>query len=100
MVAIPDSTDEGAPLSATSRWKERLDDPFNRFYRYPLARLLVRGLVNTPVTPNQLSFVQPFLAGAAGYLLTFPDRRHLVLAAALFELRSILDCADGALARA
>ena len=101
MVAIPDSTDAGGgPLSAPSRWKERLDDPFNRFYRYPLARLLVRGLVNTPVTPNQLSFVQPFLAGAAGYLLTFPDRRHLVLGAALFEIRSVLDCADGTLARA
>jgi phosphatidylglycerophosphate synthase len=83
-----------------TRWKERLDDPFNRFYRYPLARLLVRGLVNTPITANQISFVQPFLAGAAGYLLTFPDRRHLVLAALLFELRAILDCADGTLARA
>lgn len=101
MDAIQDSSeDAGAPLSVPTRWKERLDDPFNRFYRYPLARLLVRGLVNTPVTPNMVSFVQPFLAGAAGYFLTFPDRRHLVLAALLFELRAILDCADGTLARA
>jgi phosphatidylglycerophosphate synthase len=100
MVAIPDSTEDRAPLSAPGVWKERLDDPFNRFYRYPLARLLVRGLISTPVTPNQLSFVQPFLAGAAGYCLTFPDRRHLVMAAVLFEVRSILDCADGTLARA
>jgi phosphatidylglycerophosphate synthase len=100
MLEVPECNDDGAPLSGARRWKERLDDPFNRFYRYPLARLLVRGLVHTPVTPNQISFVQPFLAGAAGYLLTFPDRRHVVLAALLFEIRSILDCVDGTLARA
>jgi phosphatidylglycerophosphate synthase len=85
---------------STAGWKERLDDPFNRFYRYPTARLLVRGLVSTRVTPNQVSFVQPFLAGAAGVLASFPDRRHLALAGALFELRAILDCVDGTLARA
>jgi phosphatidylglycerophosphate synthase len=83
-----------------ARWKERLDDPLNRFYRYPVARLLVRALLRTPITPNQVTFVQPLLAGVAGYLITFDDRRHLVLAAVLFELRSVLDCADGTLARA
>jgi phosphatidylglycerophosphate synthase len=68
-------------------WKERLDDPLNRFYRYPVARLLVRGLLRTSITPNQVTFVQPILAGVAGYLVTYADRRHLILAAALFELR-------------
>jgi phosphatidylglycerophosphate synthase len=102
MVATRERSEDGAgsPASVPGRWKERLDDPFNRFYRYPVARLLVRVLVKTPVTPNQVSFVQPILAGAAGYLVTFPDRRHLVAGALLFELRSILDCADGTLARA
>jgi phosphatidylglycerophosphate synthase len=76
------------------------DDPLNRWYRYPLARLLVQWLVRTRVTPNHVSFVQPLFAGAAGYLVTFADRRHLVLGALLFEIRSVLDCADGTLARA
>jgi phosphatidylglycerophosphate synthase len=89
-----------SPASSPGRWKERLDDPLNRFYRYPVARLLVRGLLKTPVSANQVSLVQPFLAGAAGYLLTFPARRNVVIAALLFELRAILDCADGTLARA
>ncbi len=90
----------GPTLSAPGLWKERLDDPFNRFYRYPLARLLVKALVRTPITPNQVSFVQPFLAGLAGYFVTFPDRWHLVCGALVFESRSILDCVDGTLARA
>jgi phosphatidylglycerophosphate synthase len=76
------------------------DDPLNRWYRYPLARLLVLGLVRTRVSANQVSFVQPLFAAAAGYLVTFADRRHLVLGALLFEIRSVLDCADGTLARA
>jgi hypothetical protein len=39
------------------------------------------------------------LAAAAGWLVTFTDRRLMLLAALLFELRSILDCVDGTLAR-
>lgn len=87
---------KGVPVG----WKMRLEDPFNRYYRYPLARLLVRVLVKTPITPNQVTLVQPFLAGLAGWFATYEDARHLMLAAICFELRSILDCADGTLARA
>jgi phosphatidylglycerophosphate synthase len=89
--------DAPAPASV---WKARFDDPFNRYYRYPLARVLVRGLVKTKITPNQVTFVQPFLAAIAGYLVTFADARHLALGALLFEARSVLDCVDGTLARA
>lgn len=90
----------GATLPAASPWKERLDDPFNRFYRYPVARVLVKVLVPTPITPAQVSFVQPFLAGLAGYFVMFPDRWHLFWGALFFEIRSVLDCVDGTLARA
>jgi phosphatidylglycerophosphate synthase len=76
------------------------DDPLNRWYRYPLARLLVAWLLHTRVSANHVTFVQPLFAAAAGYLVTFADRRHLVLGALLFEIRSVLDCADGTLARA
>lgn len=82
-------------------WKIRLDDPFNRYYRYPIARFLVRTVfVKTPITPNQISLLTVVFAAAAGWLLTYNDSRALLLAAALFEIRSILDCADGTLARA
>ena len=85
---------------APVRWKDLSDDPFNRYYRAPLARLLVRGLVKTPITPDQVSFLQPFLAAVAGYFLTFADARHLTLCALLFEARSLLRCTASALAAA
>lgn len=91
---------EMAPEPSEPRWKERFDDPLNRVFRYPLARLIVRGLVHTPITPNQVTAVQPILAAIAGYFVAFGDHRRLVLAAVLFEIRSILDCVDGTLARA
>lgn len=84
---------------AATSWKDRLGDPLNRLYRYALARLIVRGLRKTQVTPSRVTVVQPVLAAIAGYLVTFGDARHLLLAAALFEARAILGCVDGTLAR-
>jgi hypothetical protein len=94
------STSSPSPEGTTTRWRNRLGDPFNQLYRSPLARLLVRGLVKTPVTPSQVTVVQPILAALAGYFVTFGDARHLVLAALLFEARAILGCVDVTLARA
>ena len=89
-----------SPEGGPTRWRNRLGDPFNQLYRYPLARLLVRGLVKTPMTPSQVTAVQPMLAAVAGYFATFGDARHLVFAALLFEARAILGCVDVTLARA
>ena len=72
----------------------------NRLHRYALARLLVRGLLKTRVTPSQVSVVQPVLAAVAGYFVMFWDARCLLIAAALFEARAILGCVDGTLAGA
>jgi phosphatidylglycerophosphate synthase len=80
-------------------WKRRLEDPTNTFYRYRVARPITRLLLHTPITPNQVSFVQPFLAALAGWLITYDDWPHLAAGVMLFEVRSILDCVDGTLAR-
>ncbi len=88
------------PLGSPSPWKLRVEDPFNRYYRYPVGRVITRWLMNTPVTPNQVTLVQPIFAAIAGYLITFNDPLHLTLAVVAFEIRSILDCVDGSLARA
>ncbi len=81
-------------------WKLRVEEPTNRFVYYPLARQLVKVLVKTPITANQVTLIQPVIAAVAGYLITFEDWRYLVLGALTFELRSMLDCVDGTLARA
>jgi phosphatidylglycerophosphate synthase len=81
-------------------WKARVEEPTNRFVYYPIARQLVRVLVRTPITANQVTAVQPLIAAVAGYLITFQDWRYQVAGALTFELRSLLDCVDGTLARA
>ncbi len=81
-------------------WKMRVEEPANRFVYYPVARGLVKLLVKTPVTANQVTLIQPVIAAVAGYLMTFQDWRYLVMGALTFELRSLLDCVDGTLARA
>lgn len=82
------------------RWKDRVEEPTNRFIYYPLSRPIVRLLTATRITPNQVTLIQPFIALAAGYLIAMGDRWSLVLGALAFELRSLLDCVDGGLARA
>lgn len=81
-------------------WKLRVEEPTNRYLYYPVARQLVRVLVKTPITANQVTLAQPVIAAIAGYLITFNDWRYLVAGAVVFELRSCLDCVDGTLARA
>ncbi|MBW2459073.1 MAG: CDP-alcohol phosphatidyltransferase family protein [Deltaproteobacteria bacterium] len=81
-------------------WKARVEEPTNRYVYYPLARLLTRLLVKTPISANQVTLIQPFFAALAGYLIMHEDWRYLVLGALAFELRSLLDCTDGTLARA
>src|SRR5688572_24700662 len=71
------------PIEGPRGWKRRLEDPFNTYYRYPIALAIVRLLVRTPITPNQISLVQPFFAACAGWLLTFDDWRYHLGAVAL-----------------
>jgi phosphatidylglycerophosphate synthase len=88
------ASDDGTP------WKLLVEEPTNRFVYYPLARRLVGPLVRTPITANQVTLVQPLIAAVAAVLIAFDDWRYLVVGALVFELRSLLDCLDGTLARA
>lgn len=81
-------------------WKLQVEDPLNRFYRYPVARALVRVLVRTAISANQVTLVQPIFALGAAWLLQRTGHLPLIGAALLLEIRAILDCADGELARA
>lgn len=89
-----------ASIRAPSGWKRRLEDPANTFFRYPIALALSRLLVRTSITPNQISFTQPLFAAAAGYFVSLGHTSTDLLAVLFFELRSILDCCDGTVARA
>lgn len=67
-------------------------------YARPLARWLVRVLVPTPVTPIHLTLA--FTGAGAVAALLFALNRWLPLAGLLLLLKSLLDAADGSLARA
>jgi len=72
----------------------------NAWINRPLAWPLVQALKPTKVTPNQVS-VASFLIGTAGAVCFSTGRTSWFIAAGiLVQLSSIVDCADGMLARA
>lgn len=72
----------------------------NRFINRPLAALLVRVLARTAVTPNQVTFAAFFIGLGGAFAFSRGTPASFALGAALAQLSSIVDCADGMLARA
>ena len=64
-----------------------------------LARLLVRPLLRTPITPNQITAVTLLLALSGAVLFASGDRQAANWGAGLFVLARFLDHFDGELAR-
>lgn len=64
-----------------------------------LARLLVRPLAATPVTPNQLTVLTVVLAWTGAWLIASGDAGQAAWGATLFVLARFLDHFDGELAR-
>ncbi len=75
-------------------------DPFNRFYRYPAARLLLPLALKTPLKPNHVTAIHACIGIIAGLLIARGRTTDFVIAFVLAEVRMILDCFDGELARA
>jgi phosphatidylglycerophosphate synthase len=78
--------------------EEWVDEAIHR----PLARLLVRGLARTPITPNQVTLLSALVGVAAGLALVRGVERPLwrLIAGLLLFFSVVLDCSDGQLARA
>jgi hypothetical protein len=73
---------------------------FTEHIARPPAAVVVYALRGTRVTPNQVTFASAALAaGACAMFALLPGWSWLVIAAAVFELSFVLDCADGQLAR-
>ena len=71
----------------------------NRVFNRPLAGLLVRVLFKTRVTPNQVTLAAFGLAMAGAYLFFLGRAWSFALGGVLAQVSSIVDCADGMLAR-
>lgn len=88
-------------LDERRRLAESLDDPANRWYRYPVARGILRVAGGLPLRPDHITYLHTtFGILGAAVIATCTSRAALVLAFVLLEMRMILDCYDGVLARA
>jgi CDP-alcohol phosphatidyltransferase len=73
---------------------------WNAYVCRPVAAVLVNAIEGTRITPNQITLSAVFLALlSVVLLLVLPGHLGLILAALVFELSYVLDCADGMLAR-
>jgi phosphatidylglycerophosphate synthase len=80
--------------------KKRDINKFTQYVMRPPASVVVYFLRNTPITPNQVTFLSAIVAaGAAAMLILLPGHFWLVMAALVYEFSFLLDCADGQLAR-
>ena len=71
-------------------------DPLNRLYRHRIADAFAQVLKETPITPNAITIAHTGVGVFAAFMVF---NQHYVFAAFLYELRTILDCLDGVLAR-
>jgi hypothetical protein len=74
-------------------------NPADRFWRYPLCNAVVKYVAKIGLTPNQITVVHTALSVAAGFVIAIGTTQAFVVAGIMFEVRSILDCLDGVLAR-
>ncbi|MCK1815672.1 CDP-alcohol phosphatidyltransferase family protein [Streptomyces carpaticus] len=70
-----------------------------RLYMREISLRWTRHLVNTRITPNQLTYLMVLAGIAAGGVLLVPGIAGAILAALLIQLYLLLDCVDGEVAR-
>jgi len=79
--------------------RKPVDGLVSRYLNRHISLFVSRHLVNTPITPNQMT-VATFAVGVlAAYVASRGGYRDTLAAAALMQLNSILDGCDGELAR-
>ena len=75
------------------------DGPVSRLLNRPLSIRLTSLLVNTPITPNQVTLVSFFLATLASLFLTKDSYLWFAMGGIMAQLASIIDGCDGEIAR-
>ncbi|MET9296551.1 CDP-alcohol phosphatidyltransferase family protein [Streptomyces sp. NPDC003077] len=70
-----------------------------RLYMREISLRCDRYLVNTRITPNQLTYLMVVAGIAAGAVLLVPGLTGAILGAVLIQVYLLLDCVDGEIAR-
>ncbi|MDH5761859.1 MAG: CDP-alcohol phosphatidyltransferase family protein [Nitrospinota bacterium] len=80
--------------------RKALTEPVVRYIQEPAARPLVYAFKETPITPNQVTFLSALLAIVSAWFFSHGDTRSMIQGGIIFEISLILDSVDGELARA
>lgn len=76
-----------------------VEEPVDLYVHRPLAYLIARSLLNTPVSPNLITLLSLGVGLGGAYLILAPIPHHFQWAALCTFVATVLDCADGQLAR-
>jgi phosphatidylglycerophosphate synthase len=109
MQITKENNDVNGAVASPFNYRESLKKPGNTFLnkaikveRYlnrPLASLIVRLVYRTSITPNGLTFFSFFLGILGAFFLSRGEYIYFILGGVGIQLSSIVDCADGMLAR-
>jgi phosphatidylglycerophosphate synthase len=109
MQITKENNDVNGAVASSFNYRESLKKPGNTFLnkaikveRYlnrPLASLIVRLVYRTSITPNGLTFFSFFLGILGAFFLSRGEYIYFILGGVGIQLSSIVDCADGMLAR-
>jgi hypothetical protein len=89
-----------SPTPTVDELLELTINPADRLWRYPICNAVVKYVAKTPLRPNHVTVFHTALSVAAGFVIAIGTPQAFVAAGVMFETRAILDCLDGALARA
>lgn len=87
------------PLYDSNKYYVTADEPVCTYFYRPVAWPLVRLLIKTPLTPNQVTLIGLVVGMIAGVFYYYGGHLNYVLGAFFFFLASVIDCVDGPLAR-
>ena len=99
-IDIDDDTDrKNAEQLLCYRLKKDTDGPVSKILNRPISLRISKALLNTGITPNQIS-VLSFIIGLAGASLFFlGEYFYLILGGFLVHIHSVIDGCDGEVAR-
>lgn len=87
------------PIYGQIKTYKVVDEVVNTYLYRPLGWPIAKSLEKTPVTANQLTFVGLLFGVASGIFYFFGGSLYYFLGALFLFIASVLDCADGPLAR-
>lgn len=88
------------PTKKISPFLAELVEPVNYYVNNPIATHLVKGLVKTPITPDQVTYTSILFGLTSAFAFSQGTTQSIIIAGLLLEVTLVLDCADGQLARA